>query len=80
VALKTITLSDWAWLINATNTTSTTASSRRNALDAGAGANPLRTPGSGCEPRTLSTTIFRGSGVRRATGVARRLRRKIPVM
>jgi hypothetical protein len=34
--------------------------------------------GSGCEPRTLSTTIFKGSGVSRTRGVESKLSVKIP--
>jgi hypothetical protein len=34
--------------------------------------------GSGCDPRTLSTTIFKGSGNRSVSGRDRKLRKAIP--
>jgi hypothetical protein len=44
------------------------------------GSRASRNPGSGWEPRALSTAIFSGSGVRSTRGVDKRLSNKTPPM
>ena len=44
------------------------------------GSSAPRKCGSGWVPITLSTMIFKGSGVRRATGGASKLRQRMPPM
>ncbi len=53
-------------------------SSLKVELVTGSGTRMSINPGNGSDPITLSTAIFKGSGVRRVSGVARNSSSKIP--